>query len=121
MELGGGRARGFRLGTTLGVQNPLTDFSRAQLRHILCEKQSKSLEALAKLQAGEKFDAVATEFSEDKARQGGSLGWMTRSAMNGEFQTNCFSIPVSTCAAPSYKQVKTKHGYHIVMVEDRKI
>lgn len=45
-----------------------------QLRHILCEKQSKSLEALEKLKAGEKFDAVASAFSEDKARTGGSLG-----------------------------------------------
>lgn len=36
---------------------------------------------------------------------------MIRSAMNGEFQKECFSIPVSTCAAPVYKQVKTKHGY----------
>lgn len=40
--------------------------------------------------------------------------------MNGEFQAQCFSIPVSTCAAPIYKQIKTKHGYHLVITEDRK-
>ena len=41
-----------------------------QVRHILCEKQSKSLEALAKLKSGEKFNEVAAQYSEDKARQG---------------------------------------------------
>jgi len=41
-----------------------------QVRHILCEKQSKCLEALERLKAGEKFSEVAAKFSEDKARQG---------------------------------------------------
>lgn len=40
------------------------------VRHILCEKHSKKEEALAKLRDGAKFDEVAREFSEDKARQG---------------------------------------------------
>ena len=40
------------------------------VRHILCEKHTKKEEALAKLNAGSKFDDVAKDFSEDKARQG---------------------------------------------------
>ena len=40
------------------------------MRHILCEKQSKVLEALEKLKAGQKFNQVAEAYSEDKARQG---------------------------------------------------
>lgn len=40
------------------------------VRHILCEKHSKKEEALAKLREGRKFDDVAREYSEDKARQG---------------------------------------------------
>jgi len=35
-----------------------------------CEKHSKKEEALEKLRGGAKFDEVAREFSEDKARQG---------------------------------------------------
>jgi parvulin-like peptidyl-prolyl isomerase len=35
-----------------------------------CEKHSKKEEALEKLKGGAKFDDVAREFSEDKARQG---------------------------------------------------
>ena len=40
------------------------------VRHILCEKHSKKEEALQKLKDGSKFDEVARDFSEDKARQG---------------------------------------------------
>ena len=40
------------------------------MRHILCEKQSKILEAMEKLKGGMKFNEVAATFSEDKARQG---------------------------------------------------
>ena len=52
--------------------------SQINVRHILCEKQSKILEALEKIKMGEKFNQVAEEFSEDKATKGGSLGWQVR-------------------------------------------
>ena len=42
------------------------------VRHILCEKHAKKEEAVAKLREGKKFDEVAREYSEDKARQGQS-------------------------------------------------
>ena len=91
-----------------------------KVRHILCEKQSKSMEALAELQNGVKFNEVATKYSEDKARSGGDLGWMTRGSMVGPFQDAAFALPKSTVANPNYVQVKTKFGYHIIMVEDKK-
>jgi NIMA-interacting peptidyl-prolyl cis-trans isomerase 4 len=56
------------------------------VRHILCERQSKILEALEALQAGESFATVAEKYSEDKAKQGGSLGWLVRGGMVGPFQ-----------------------------------
>ena len=40
------------------------------VRHILCQKHAKKEEAVAKLNDGVKFDEVAREFSEDKARAG---------------------------------------------------
>ena len=91
-----------------------------KVRHILCEKQSKSMEALAELQNGAKFNEVATKYSEDKARSGGDLGWMTRGSMVGPFQDAAFALSKSTVANPNYVQVKTKFGYHIIMVEDKK-
>ncbi|XP_071561501.1 peptidyl-prolyl cis-trans isomerase NIMA-interacting 4 [Temnothorax nylanderi] len=93
-----------------------------KVRHILCEKQSKILEALEKLKAGQKFNEVAATYSEDKARSGGDLGWMTRGSMVGPFQDAAFALPVSSLGSPVYTDppVKTKFGYHIIMVEGKK-
>ena len=44
-----------------------------KVRHILCEKHSKAMEALGKLKEGLKFNEVASTYSEDKARQGVSV------------------------------------------------
>ena len=95
---------------------------------------------MAKLEAGEKFNEVASKFSEDKARNGGSLGWMvnelnngyfsrflianlqTRGSMVGPFQEAAFSLPVSSLGNPTYTNppIKTQFGYHIIMVEGKK-
>ncbi|NXU59901.1 PIN4 isomerase, partial [Turnix velox] len=93
-----------------------------QVRHILCEKHSKAMEAMEKLKAGQRFNEVAAQYSEDKARQGGDLGWMSRGSMVGPFQEAAFALPVSTPERPHYTDppVKTKFGYHIIMVEGRK-
>ncbi|NWJ05186.1 PIN4 isomerase, partial [Crypturellus undulatus] len=93
-----------------------------QVRHILCEKHGKAMEAMEKLKAGMRFSEVATQYSEDKARQGGDLGWMTRGSMVGPFQDAAFALPISSMDKPVYTDppVKTKFGYHIIMVEGKK-
>lgn len=93
-----------------------------KVRHILCEKQGKCLEALAKLKEGQRFPEVATAYSEDKARQGGDLGWMTRGSMVGPFQDAAFALQVSTVNSPIYTDppVKTKFGYHIIKKKKKK-
>ncbi|SPJ84287.1 probable peptidyl-prolyl cis-trans isomerase nima-interacting 4 [Fusarium torulosum] len=90
------------------------------VRHILCEKHAKKEEALAKLNDGVKFDEVAREFSEDKARQGGSLGWKTKGSLDPKFEEVAFALETSTTASPKFVEVKTEFGYHIIMVEGRK-
>ncbi|KAI4795427.1 hypothetical protein E4T45_12191, partial [Aureobasidium sp. EXF-8846] len=81
------------------------------VRHILCEKHAKKEEALAKLNAGVKFDDVAREFSEDKARQGfvtgGSLGWKTRGNLMPEFENVAFELQASTTNSPKWGEAKT--------------
>ncbi|KAJ2714499.1 Peptidyl-prolyl cis-trans isomerase pin4 [Coemansia spiralis] len=91
------------------------------VRHILCEKQSKALEAIEKLKEGVAFNTVAEQHSEDKAKAGGNLGRMVRGSMAGPFQDAAFAIATSTCAKPIYTDppVKTKFGYHVIMVEKR--
>ncbi|XP_074819160.1 peptidyl-prolyl cis-trans isomerase NIMA-interacting 4 isoform X1 [Natator depressus] len=96
--------------------------SAVKVRHILCEKHSKIMEAMEKLKSGVRFSEVASQYSEDKARQGGDLGWMTRGSMVGPFQEAAFALAVSSMDKPVYTDppVKTKFGYHIIMVEGRK-
>ncbi|ORX52369.1 FKBP-like protein [Hesseltinella vesiculosa] len=94
-----------------------------KVRHILCEKHGKIMEAMEKIKVDNmRFDKVAEQFSEDKAKAGGSLGWMTRGGMVGVFQDAAFALQPSSCDKPIYTDppVKTKFGYHIIMVEDRK-
>ncbi|KAG9062197.1 hypothetical protein KI688_006529 [Linnemannia hyalina] len=124
-----------------------------KVRHILCDKQSKALEAIEKLKSGIAFNKlrevivrdrrfigpdehvlimdigpandilqVAEAYSDDKAKEGGSLGWMIRGSMVGAFQDAAFLLQPSSTAKPIYTDppIKTQHGYHVIMVEDRK-
>lgn len=47
---------------------------------------------------------------------------MTRGSMVGPFQEAAFALQTSTCAQPVYTDppVKTKFGYHVIMVEGKK-
>ena len=99
------------------------------------------MEAMEKLKAGQKFNEVAMAHSEDKARQGvnellaqssplintpsvvqGDLGWMSRGSMVGPFQEAAFALQPSTVDRPIYTDppVRTKFGYHIIMIEGKK-
>lgn len=102
--------------TSAGSKGP-KPATHVKVRHILCEKQGKILEALAKIQAGEQFSAVAGACSEDKARQGGDLGWKTRSDVVPEFGNAAFQLAVGEMTSAP---VKTAFGYHLIMCEGRK-
>ena len=69
-----------------------------------------------------KFNEVVTQCSEDKARQGGDLGWMTRGSTVGPFEEAAFALPVGGLDRPVFTDtlVKTKFGYLIIMVEGKK-
>lgn len=99
-----------------GGEERVKTANHVKVRHILCEKQGKIMEALAKLKEGQSFAAVATQYSEDKARDGGNLGWMARGQMVGPFQERAFSAPIGKFSEP----FKTTFGWHIILVEDRK-
>ena len=71
---------------------------------------------MTKLEEGRSFADVAKEYSEDKAKYGGDLGWMVRGSMVGDFQDMAFSSEIGKYTQP----FKTKFGYHILLVEDRK-
>jgi parvulin-like peptidyl-prolyl isomerase len=56
--------------------------------------------------------------SDDEASgaQGGELGWVTKGQMVPEFEAVAFSAPLHSVTMP----VKTRFGYHILLVEERK-
>ncbi|KAK9815585.1 hypothetical protein WJX72_006294 [[Myrmecia] bisecta] len=85
-----------------------------KVRHILCEKQSKILEALSKIKAGEQFATVAAQYSEDKARQGGDLGWKRRQDVVGVFADAAFALNVGEM---TQTPIKSNFGYHIIMLQ----
>ena len=60
------------------------------------------LEAQQRLAAGEQFATVATSMSEDKARQGGDLGWKRRQEVVGAFADAAFALDVSNPYAYTY-------------------
>ena len=90
------------------------------VRHILCEKHSKKEEALERIRNGDKFDDVARDLSEDKARQGGSLGWKVRGSLLADFEKVAYELEVSSTGKPVIGEVRTGEGYHLIMVEGRK-
>jgi len=67
---------------------------------------------LEQLANGEKFDAVAREFSEDKARQGGPLRGKTRGPLLKAFDDAAYALMVSMIGRPVYVNpaVKTSEG-----------
>ncbi|KAF3044882.1 Peptidyl-prolyl cis-trans isomerase pin4 [Didymella keratinophila] len=113
-DTGGGDAK------DAGGKGKLKPATSINVRHILCEKHSKKEEALEKIRNGAKFDEVAREMSEDKARQGGSLGWKVRGSLMLDFEKVAYELEPSTTGAPKIGEVKTSEGYHIIMVEGRK-
>jgi len=100
---------------------PLKVATSLKLRHILTEKRAKIDLALTLLAEGKAFDVVAQEYSEDKAKLGGALGWMSRQGMVGPIQDVAFKMQTSTTAKPIYNKepIRTKFGYHVVMVREK--
>jgi NIMA-interacting peptidyl-prolyl cis-trans isomerase 4 len=92
-------------------------YTKVKVRHILCEKHGRCMEALKKIAEGANFADVAREYSEDKARNGGDLGWKNRGEMVGPFQEAAFALPKG---GMTMEPVRTSFGYHIILVEDKK-
>ena len=63
------------------------------------------------------FGKIAQEVSEcPSKKKGGELGYFTRGQMVKEFEDAAFSTPPGQIT----NIIKTEHGYHIILVEDRK-
>jgi len=72
---------------------------------------------LAALRSGEKFNDLATEYSEDQgsAKNGGELGWFQRGRMVKEFDSTAFVAEVGQVVGP----VMSRFGAHLIRVDAR--
>lgn len=83
-------------------------------RHILVADQTLADELLTRVQAGESWETLAAEFSQDESNkdQGGDLGWFTRGAMVEPFEQAAFEGAVGEVVGP----VETDFGWHLIEV-----
>ena len=77
-------------------------------------KKAQDIEA--KLKAGANFEALAKQSSDDagSATQGGDLGLVERSSLEGPFADALFAMKPADISAP----VRTKYGYHVIRLDE---
>ncbi|MBO3636912.1 peptidylprolyl isomerase [Bacillus subtilis] len=89
---------------------------KGQIRasHILVADKKTAEEIEKKLKKGEKFDALAKEYSTDtgSAKNGGELGWISKDneQLDATFRKAAFKLKTNEVSDP----VKTQFGYHII-------
>lgn len=87
--------------------------------HILVASEEEAETAIARLDAGEKFDDVARDISLDEAtkQEGGDLGFVAQDALLKEIGDAAASlVPGQYTSEP----VKSAFGFHIVLLEERR-
>jgi peptidyl-prolyl cis-trans isomerase C len=86
--------------------------SEIRASHILVMNEAHCKELMAKIQAGESFEALARQFSKCPSgpKSGGDLGYFGKGQMVAQFENAAFKLNVGQIAGP----VKTSFGYHII-------
>ena len=80
-------------------------------RHILVDEESVAKDVITQLKKGAKFDDLAKKYSKDEA----DLGYFTKNMMVKEFGDAAFAMKKGQY---SDTPVKTKFGYHVIIVDD---
>ncbi|MEW6416942.1 MAG: peptidylprolyl isomerase [Nitrospirota bacterium] len=97
------------------------DFAVGQIRasHILVKTEDEARKILERLKKGEDFAQVAKKSSIDpvSAKNGGDLGFFSAGQMVPEFE----AVAVKLKPGEISKPVRTKFGYHIIKVTDKKV
>jgi parvulin-like peptidyl-prolyl isomerase len=87
--------------------------------HILVKTEEEAKQIEEKLKKGEDFAQLAKKYSIDTAtaKNGGDLGYFSKGQMVPEFESAAMSLKPGQISEP----VKTKFGYHIIKVTDKKM
>ena len=91
-------------------------------RHILVEEEQGAEDLLARVEEGEQWGDLASEFSQDESNkdQGGDLGWFGRGRMVELFEQAAFDGEIGEIVGP----VETDFGWHLIEIlghEDREL
>jgi peptidyl-prolyl cis-trans isomerase D len=80
--------------------------------------RQKAERAAARIRAGEPFEKVAEELSEDPGSKasGGDLGFFARGRMVPAFDEAAFSLEPGTLSEP----VRSPYGFHVLRVEEKR-
>jgi peptidyl-prolyl cis-trans isomerase C len=88
-------------------------------RHVLVKTEPEAKAVIAQLEKGADFNKLAKEKSIDPAGKdtGGDLGWFTKDQMVPEFANAAFALKKGQFTRTP---VKTRFGYHIIKLIDRR-
>jgi hypothetical protein len=83
------------------------------------KQKEKAQGLLDRVKKGENFEKIADEFSEDPGSKGkgGDLGWFGKGKMDPAFEAAAFALQKGQTTD---ELVKSKFGYHIIRVDDRR-
>ena len=86
-------------------------------KHILVKTEKEAQDIIVQLKAGADFSELANKKSLDENTEGGDLGYFTKSMMIPEFGDAVFDMKKGQLSAP----IKTAFGWHVVLVEDKRL
>lgn len=87
------------------------------VKHIIVANQEAAEKAMAELDTGRPFEAVAQEMNMDASKaRGGDIGWYPRGRLVPEFEVAAFALQKGEVS----DIVQTRYGFHIIKLEDRR-
>jgi peptidyl-prolyl cis-trans isomerase C len=99
-------------------QDEFSEKEKVRARHILVTTEEEAQTIRQELEGGADFAKLAEAKSKDQhtAKQGGDLGYFERDRMIPEVEETSFRLKVGEMS----DIVKTRFGYHIIKLEDKK-
>ena len=86
--------------------------------HIMLKTEEAANHALQRLKDGKDFAQLAKEISSDATGvKGGDIGYFTKRQVNPDFANAAFALNQGEMS----NVVKTKYGYHIILITERKL
>ena len=91
-------------------------FKEFNASHILVNEEDEAFQIIKKLENKSKFSELAKSYSVGPSKEkGGNLGWFRSGQMVKEFEEAILKLKKGTITK---KPVKTRFGYHIIMLND---